>query len=204
MWRFMLPVMKFDKTIAQLSFITNELQSIKTDGAVLEIGVGGGATSVIINKSMQEHSTKRRFYGIDTFYGFTKEDVDFERRFRGKVDDYLGYRSNNKKWYEKTLLAHGIHDAVVLQADAKDLVYSEFAPVAFCLLDVDLYKPVEAVLPPLYDAPAPGGVIVVDDCDPADSLYDGAGQAYREFCDTYNITQEIAHEKLGVIRKPSV
>jgi hypothetical protein len=41
--------MKFDMTFSQLKCITNALASVKDDGAVLEIGVGGGATSVILN-----------------------------------------------------------------------------------------------------------------------------------------------------------
>jgi O-methyltransferase len=96
LWRFLLPIMKFDKKIAQLNFITDAIKSVKADGAVLEIGVGGGGTSIVINKFMEEESIKRPFYAIDTFYGFTKEDADFERRERGKTDRYLGYRSNSK------------------------------------------------------------------------------------------------------------
>jgi hypothetical protein len=56
LWRFLLPVMKFDKNIAHLSFITDAIKSVKADGAVLEIGVGGGGTSIVINKFMAEES----------------------------------------------------------------------------------------------------------------------------------------------------
>jgi O-methyltransferase len=111
--------MKFDKNIADLSFITGAIKSVKADGAVLEIGVGGGGTSIVINKFMEKESINRPFYAIDTFYGFTKDDVDFERKERGKTDRYLGYRSNSKDWYTKTLIAHGIRNARVIQADAK-------------------------------------------------------------------------------------
>ena len=88
-----MPVMKFDKSIAHLSFITDAIKSVQADGAVLEIGVGGGGTSIVINKFMAEESINRPFYAIDTFYGFTKDDVDFERKQRGKTDRYRGYRS---------------------------------------------------------------------------------------------------------------
>jgi hypothetical protein len=151
LWRFLLPIQKFDKYIVDLSYITSAIKSVKPDGAVLEIGVGGGGTSIIINRFMEEESINRPFYAIDTFYGFTKQDADFERKERGKTDRYLGYRSNSKDWYRKTLIAHGIRNAQVIQADAKQLDYTQFAPVAFCFLDVDLYKPVASVLPQLYD-----------------------------------------------------
>ncbi|MGO8924426.1 MAG: TylF/MycF/NovP-related O-methyltransferase, partial [Xanthobacteraceae bacterium] len=80
--------------------------------------------------------------------------------------------------------------------------YSVIGPLAFCLLDVDLYKPVEFVLPRLFEILVPGGVIIVDDCALQDSLYDGAGEAYRNFCAKMGIAQELVHDKLGVIRKP--
>jgi hypothetical protein len=53
---------EFDKNIAHLSFITGAIKSVKADGAVLEIGVGGGGTSIVINKFMEEESINRPFY----------------------------------------------------------------------------------------------------------------------------------------------
>jgi hypothetical protein len=71
LWRFLLPIMKFDKKIAHLSFITGAIKSVKADGAVLEIGVGGGGTSIVINKFMEEEAINRPFYA--TFYGSPKK-----------------------------------------------------------------------------------------------------------------------------------
>jgi O-methyltransferase len=201
LWRFFLPIMKFDMTIPQLDFITKTIHSIQQTGAVLEVGVGGGATSVIINRYMEEFKINRPFYAIDTFYGFTKEDILFEQKVRNKTDNYVYYRSNSKEWYEKTLLAHGIRGAKVFKADANDFNYELIMPLAFVLFDVDLYKPTKTALPLLYKILAPGGVIVVDDCSPIESIYDGAGQAYREFCNENGLIQELVHDKLGVIRK---
>ena len=151
---------------------------------------------------MKQKSIKRPFYAVDTFLGFTEDDVLYEKRNRGKTDNYLAYRSNSKKWYAKTLIAHGIENAHIVQSDAKQFDYSVIGPLAFCLLDVDLYKPVENVLPRLYEILVPGGVIIVDDCALEESIYVGAGEAYRDFCSKFGITQELVHEKLGVIRKP--
>jgi hypothetical protein len=193
--------MKFDMSIAQLNFITCTLQTIKKDGVVVEIGVGGGATSVVINNFMKENRIERPFVAIDTFFGFTQEDADYERKFRGKTADYLAFRSNRKDWYSKTLRAHGLEGARVFQADAKEFDFTAISPIAFALLDVDLYKPVQTVLPLLYQNLTPDGVIIVDDCAPEVSLYDGAGEAYREFCSQMGIPQELVHGKLGIIRK---
>lgn len=123
--------MKFDMTIAQINSITCALETVNADGAVLEIGVGGGVTSIIMNKFMQEKSINSPFYAIDTFSRFAREDVDCERTVKGKVYSYLAYRSNGKRSYAKTLIAHGIKNARVIQSDAKEVDYSVIAPLAF-------------------------------------------------------------------------
>jgi len=202
LWRYFLPLMKFDMTVSQLKYITDALASVKNDGAVLEIGVGGGATSIIMNHFMREERINRTFYAIDTFFGFTNEDVLFEQQSRGKKDDYLYYRSNKKEWYSKTLIAHGIKNAKIYQADAKQFDYSIIGPLAFCLFDVDLFKPTEHVLPLIYNILVPGGIIIVDDCCPKLSIYDGAGEAYRNFCTKMGFKEIVINEKLGIIQKP--
>jgi O-methyltransferase len=199
--KYFLPVMKFDMSIAQLNFILETIDSIKNDGAILEIGVGGGSTSVVINNFIKNKAIKKQFYAIDTFYGFTKDDILYENIIRGKTDKYLYYRSNSKSWYTKTLMAHGISNAKIFQADAKEFEYNKLGQIAFCLFDVDLYNPTSVVLPILYSKLIPGGVIIVDDCQNDLSIYDGAGQAYREFCNKYNLKEELVFNKLGVIRK---
>jgi hypothetical protein len=65
------------------------------------------------------------------------------------------------------------------------------------LLDVDLYIPIRDSLPKIYAAMSPGGVLIVDDCQP-NELWDGAIQAYEEFIKEKGIPQEIAFDKLGM------
>lgn len=202
LYKYFLPIMKFDMTVAQLNCIIENIFSIKAPGSILEIGVGGGATSVIINNAIKHIMPKRNYIAIDTFDGFTKEDIEYENKFRNKNEKYQYYRSNSKEWFEKTLEAHGIHGAIVIESDCKKIDYNQFGPIAFCLFDVDLYLPTKEVLPILYASLIPGGIIIVDDCDPSHPIYDGAGQAYREFCDNHGFLPEIMHQKLGIIRKP--
>lgn len=202
LWKYFLPVMKFDMSIKQLNFILDTINEIDSNGAIVEIGVGGGATSIIINKFIMSNSINKQFFAIDTFFGFTKEDILYENKTRGKADSYQYYRSNSLSWYTKTLKAHDILNANVFKADAKDFDYNLIGPIAFCLFDVDLYNPTSKVLPILYSKLIPGGVIVIDDCQSDISIYDGAGEAYREFCKKNNLPEELVHYKLGVIRKP--
>jgi len=158
LWRYFLPRMKFDMTLEQLNFITQTIGGIKESGAVLEIGVGAGATSIMINEYLKTLPLRRDFYAVDTFYGFTKEDIHYEQSMRDKNDDYNYYRSNSLEWYKKTLSAHGFNKVKIFKADAKIFDYEKIGKLAFCLFDVDLFLPTEAVLPILYKKLVPGGV----------------------------------------------
>jgi predicted O-methyltransferase YrrM len=63
-----------------------------------------------------------------------------------------------------------------------------------------LYLPVSQALPSIFARLASGGIIVIDDCAPG-GIWDGALQAYGEFCSKTGATQEIHCQKLGVLRK---
>jgi len=201
LWRYFLPVTKMDMSIAQLHFITTSLEAIPEPGSVLEVGVGGGWTSIFVNNFMSMRGIERQYCAVDTFSGFTREDAEYERAARGKTSDYSGYRSNRKDWYEKTLAAHG-YEASVFQADAKKFDYSHVGPVALAILDVDLYSPVADALPKIYDQLVPSGMILVHDCEPypQGSIFDGGCEAYREFCRDKGMESKVFHG-FGVVRK---
>ena len=56
-------------------------------------------------------------------------------------------------------------------------------------------------LPELYEALSVGGIIILDDCDPSVSAWDGSYQAYMEFTKKIGLTPDIRLKKLGVIQK---
>jgi hypothetical protein len=63
------------------------------------------------------------------------------------------------------------------------------------------YLPTSRILPRLYDAREPRGVIVVDDVKRGSS-WDGAFEAYREFWADHNLPEERLGTKGGVLSKP--
>jgi O-methyltransferase len=203
-YRIFLPVMRFDMTVAQWHFLTCELLRVRdVPGCVLEIGVGGGSTSVILNQFMNQRGIAKKFVAIDTFSGFVPNDIAVEVSKRGKVASMYeeGYKTSTCGWYLKTLAAHGFK-AEAHKSSIQDFDLKRIAPVAFCLFDVDLYAPTKDALPRIYDALAPGGVVIVDDCASSVSIFDGAGEAFREFCSEREIRPEVVENRLGVIRKP--
>jgi hypothetical protein len=82
--------------------------------------------------------------------------------------------------------------------------------VAFCLLDVDLYRPVKLGLAKIYPLLSLGGMIVIDDCwskskhlwvDGIGEAYDGAMQAYQEFTREHRLPEKFVETKLAIIER---
>ena len=192
-------------TPQQLQFLTQCLVETRdVPGCVVEAGCAFGATTVYLNRFMAEEGIERRYIAIDTFAGFVSSHVAYEVTNRGKAaqkeDIRTAFADNSQVWLDETMRHEGIANVTSIAADVAHFDFEKLGPIAFCLLDVDLYLPIQGALPSIYSRLSPGGIIVVDDCLP-DNIWDGAFQAYREFCAEQGITPAISQKNLGVIRK---
>jgi O-methyltransferase len=199
-----LPRYEYNFTPAQLGFLCDCLTALPAvPGSILEIGCSAGRTTIFLNAHMDAIGFERPYLCVDTFSGFTAADVALERNERGKTgSDFAGFSINRRRWFEKTMALNGIRRVRAIEADANSFDYSSLGPVAFCLIDVDLYRPVKSALDGVLSRVSPGGLIAVDDCAPS-NRYDGALQAYQEFCRSHSLPEQIVQGKLGLIRKES-
>ena len=123
---------------------------------------------------------------------------------RGKEKKaYNQFQVNKKEWFDQTMKDNGVTRVQSTEADVNNFDLTTLGPLSFVLLDVDLYRPIKKAMKELYEVLSPGGIMVVDDCDESDVLWDGADQAYKEFVKEIGQPVEIKHRKLGVIRKPA-
>ena len=191
-------------TPGQLMFIGETCRGVRdVPGCCLEVGCAYGATTVFLRKLLAEEGIARDYVAVDTFSGFVPEHVSFEVNTRRKSAAIRDIFSGNKRvWYETTLAVDDVAGVRAITADAATFDYTALGPVAFCLLDVDLYIPIRDALPKIVRQLAPGGVIVIDDCSPGGD-WDGALQAYQEYCAATGTPVDIRCGKLGIIRKPA-
>jgi predicted O-methyltransferase YrrM len=178
-------------------------QASRLAGSFAEIGVAAGDTTLYLNRHLKTLGPLPRYFCVDTFSGFTHADIAAERG-RGKSDDYDSwFRLNSRRLFERTMAAHGLAATVaVIEGDAAVFDYAKLAPLAFALVDVDLLRPVRAALEGCWTYLVPGGIMITDDCQPVTHTWDGARQAYVEFCHDHGLPEDVRHGKLGFSQKP--
>jgi O-methyltransferase len=190
-------------TPPQLAFLGRELEMAPV-GSALEIGCANGDTTVWLNRWMDAVGIDRPYIAIDTFSGFPSRDIAVEAdRGRDPRRLYKSFRGPTRQRFAHSMRINGgIGRVQTITADATTVDYARFAPIAFALVDIDLYRSVRNVLERVYPYVIDGGVIVVDDCTSGE--FEGAGEAYTEFCQAHGLPEHVVHDKLGVIRRRAV
>lgn len=202
-WMYFLSRYQFDYdfgfTPVQLFYICECIAKTRElPGPIIEIGCGRGRTTVFLNKYMDATNLSKAYICIDTFAGFTAEDVNHEVLVRGKQTNWRMFDKNRKAWFERVIRRNAITRVDVVQGDVNPHDLTQYHNVSMCLIDVDLYRPVKSSLEGIYDRMARGGVVIIDDCRP-DYTFDGAHAAYLEFAAQRGLPVEIVLDKLGVL-----
>jgi SAM-dependent methyltransferase len=167
---------------------------------ILEVGCAYGHTTVFLNKHLAAVGDRRQYICVDTFAGFTVGDVKYEEQERGKLAECYrhSYHDADLKTFQRTLANNEITSVITIKCDVAAWEPDLPSGVSFCLVDVDLYKPVLASLRKILPLVRHGGIVVVDDCNDH-YLWDGALQAYNEFTAAEGLPQRIIGGKLGLI-----
>jgi len=187
---------------SQLGFLCEQItKTSEVPGSILEVGCAVGATTVFLNRHIDcLGTTNVNYYAIDTFAGFTADDISCEHAL-GRHYRYNDFRGNSQPWFDRTMRRNGVGRVRSFRADAATFDYTGIAPFRFALVDVDLYRPVLAVLERIYELMSSGGIIVTDDCREG-SLWSGAYEAFTDFTKARGLNASITDDKLGIIFKP--
>jgi hypothetical protein len=185
-----------------MAAIINEIERLKDiQGNIVEIGVARGLTTRLICEHLilQQMHEKQTLFALDTFSSFTERDLQFEIEKRGKTrNELLGFAYNDYEIWKRNFLDFAFVKAI--QTDCVDFDYRRISPIKLVFLDVDLYLPTTKTLPKVYEQLVKGGVILVDDVKNK-TEWDGAYQAYIEFCQSIGISPKIIGNKCGLIYK---
>lgn len=197
------PSYRYNIEPMQLTQLIVEIERLKnTQGNIVEVGVARGLTTRFMAQHIKNQKLDRslKLYAIDTFESFVESDVQYEVKNRGKdLDDLRIFKYNDFDVWKDNFKDFDF--VVPVKSDCSIVNYAEYGPIKVALLDVDLYLPTKKTLPKIYENLVSGGAILVDDVLHG-TAYDGAHQAYMEFCQTIGHTPEIIGNKCGIIRKP--
>jgi hypothetical protein len=154
-----------------------------SNGCIVEVGVARGMTTVFLLEHMRVQSDTRPYICVDTFAGFIPSHIEFEVSRRGKAtpSHYGGWAYNDQGVFESNLRKCGYLNWRTLKADAAEFDWSTLPPIDVMFIDLDIYVPTKAVLERAWPYFSASARILVDDCRHS-HVYDGAGEAYREFC----------------------
>jgi predicted O-methyltransferase YrrM len=201
--RFSRPDYPYGIEPIQLAWLCQAIEDTRSQGGsghIVEVGVARGMTSFWLCTHLAMQNDPRTFAAIDTFSGFTKDDVSHEVTERGKRrEDLRGFAYNDARIYASNLRRSGHPRISVHESDVAEFDWKRVAPIDVMLLDVDLYAPTRAVLERALPCLSAAARIMVDDCRPG-TAYDGANQAYEEFCAAHKVAATRIGRRAGVIR----
>jgi predicted O-methyltransferase YrrM len=184
--------------LARLTVLATEAAAVPGD--FCEIGCYRGYTTVFLNRHLDAIAPAKRYWAIDTFGGFVPADVSHGKASREDERALDKFTVNSRRWFEANLRENGITRVSTHAAAVQDFAFPAETRLCFVLLDVDLYLPTAAALEKIWPLLAPGGLVVVDDCQ-TDHVYDGSRQAVAEFCARHGLGHELVETKLAVLRK---
>ena len=192
------PTYSYNLEPLQLAEIIHSLDKVKDlEGSLCEIGVARGMTTRFICEHIKELKNVPKFYCIDTFDSFVKDDINYEVEHRNKKRSELsGFSYNNFESWKRNFKNFSFVKAI--QEDVKNFNFERIKPIKFALLDVDLYLPTLSALKKLKKNMTKGGIIIVDDVNKNNS-WDGANQAFYEFVKENSINFKLVGKKCGVI-----
>lgn len=199
----MLPEYRYWVDPGELSAMIGLIDATRdTGGAIVEIGVARGDTSVFLLEHLRTTGDPRNLVLVDTFAGFTPTSVDYEVENRGKrAVELSDYSYGSARIFNYGLARLGYTNYRIIESDCSKVDWKEIGPIGAVFLDVDLYLPTAVTLEALWPQIVPGGGVVLDDCvEPA--WCDGALQAYREFIDRHGLPFVRVGGKGALLRKP--
>lgn len=160
-------------------------------GHIIELGVAKGRNSILFGNLIQMNGDEevRKYYGFDTFQGYTEEDLkqsswlspsawkDSSYEFVSRRISHAGYSKNCK-------LIPGDLKATLPEfiQNGMDGFAAGNLRVALLYVDCNAYLPAITAMNLLKDYMAPGGVICIDE-----KQQGGETKALIEFCEKNNL-----------------
>ncbi len=173
-----------------------------TKGDIVEIGCSMGGTAAVANNMQRRLGMAKRYRCYDTFNGFVPEQIEHDLSLGTRTDQANLFKNNDASLVRKVVDRHHGQNIELFVADIAKVADKDLPDlVSCCLIDVDLAIPTYEGLKKIYPRLAPGGIIVVDDCESLDKDSWKARLGYQQFIEEFGLASEIVCD-MGIVRKP--
>ncbi|MDN3358949.1 class I SAM-dependent methyltransferase [Actinomadura sp. DC4] len=175
------------------------IETADVPGAVVEIGCASGGTSAHCDRLLRNIGVSKPYVAIDTFDGFVPEQFDHDAE-RGTPEAVRhGFAASSQILVRQILKQLGAPDVELVQADIVTMAPQSLpSPISAVLVDVDLSQPVYAALRKVWPLMAPGGMVLVDDCDLRTGFR--ARDGFQRFCAEFALAEDYTYG-MGVLRR---
>lgn len=176
-------------------------QRRELDGTVLEVGCWVGGTSAVASRMLRRTGHPKRYVCVDTFSGFVPSQLENDVRHGTPREYERFFRENSVETVRQLVDRWGAPEVELVQGDIAT-IDAETLPerIAVCLLDVDLEIPIYEGLKRIVPRLAPGGIVLVDDCDD-ETTWAGARVGYRRYVEEQGLPAR-NFLGLGIVEAP--
>jgi len=177
------------KTYRELLWLYRLYEMVdEVPGHIVELGVGPGTNAVRFGNLVKLHSDEdvRKYYGFDTFGGYTPEDIESTPHLDSNAWEDLDVFE-----VRETLEQYGVNDLTVLiEGDLKETISEWLSEpssnyrspdnlhLALLYIDCNSYLAAKEGIEQLAEYVSPGGIICVDELRQG-----GETKALRQFCE---------------------
>jgi O-methyltransferase len=181
-------------------FMHHLIETKDVPGAIVEIGCNLGGTAVIARQMLDRLKVDKPYICIDTFDGFVDEQFATDVELGTPSKDLTMFSGNSRDLVAKILKRHRCGSVELVQGDIITLP-DQLLPrsCSVVLLDADLTEHTHAALKRFWQRMAPGGVILVDDCQEGASWKARVG--YSRFCQEEGLEEQYRYG-MGILMRP--
>ena len=170
------------------------------EGAIVEVGCYVGGTAALASNMLRNTGFEKRYVCVDTFSGFVGQQFDVDARRGTSAEQRSEFAANSLSVVRRLMRHYGAERVELVQADVTTMAASSLPDrIAVSLIDVDLEVPTYEALRRIYPRLVPGGVILVDDCDP-EGDWVGPRAGYERFVADHGLAEEYAMG-MGMLRR---
>jgi O-methyltransferase len=187
-------LLHFDKDYVRLStleLLARVIEQRQIEGSVAELGVYKGDFAKYVNMLFPN----RKLYLFDTFEGFDKADVEFDKKHNFSHNIAHQFRDTS----EEHVLSKMIYpqNCIVKKGYFPETVSNVDDTFCFVSIDTDLYKPIYEGLEYFYPRLSNGGYILVHDY--FNYSYRGVSEAVEQFCRKHGVSVVPVSDEYGSV-----